>query len=444
MAVGCSGSKPGAVSPKISVEWSAYSGTAIGAPTTLPIDTSRGWRIRTTLLALPENPGQLFKPLSARGRLFAQPSLGDPILANPLFTRDARIGEDDDARAWFSAMQDPADRKTLGVTDSVGVLAQGATLSVEAQAGNRAIELRLYRTDTDQFDLLVAVQSTRAVEAGAAASSESGRESVLIDSIPLDTSHPLVLIIPAPFEGSGVKAVAARFDFSLPSADESFTEAQQTTNQMLEASNAAVMSIPSALPTRSDAWSGYRRALMRDNATDPHRASLNFIASQTDAVIAHDLVVVADEAALEEMNKRLLEAMPQLPRDPRVLGWQMDLIALQVCADRAAKGAVPREMLSVLTIHAGEAGRNTAALADLIRNVATRSDFNMKLMVENLISLEDSSPASRVRAYDWLAARGKAPPGYDPLAPLPQRREALERALAPTAAPATGPTGGVQ
>jgi hypothetical protein len=32
-----------------------------------------------------------------------------------------------------------------------------------------------------------------------------------------------------------------------------------------------------------------------------------------------------------------------------------------------------------------------------------------------------------VRAYDWLAARGAAPEGFDPLAPLPERRAALDR-----------------
>jgi hypothetical protein len=32
-----------------------------------------------------------------------------------------------------------------------------------------------------------------------------------------------------------------------------------------------------------------------------------------------------------------------------------------------------------------------------------------------------------VRAYDWLAARGLAPEGYDPLASSDQRRAALAR-----------------
>ena len=47
------------------------------------------------------------------------------------------------------------------------------------------------------------------------------------------------------------------------------------------------------------------------------------------------------------------------------------------------------------------------------------------MIVENRIYLEDNSPASRVRAYDWLKARGAAPKGFDPLANPRDRREAL-------------------
>jgi hypothetical protein len=48
--------------------------------------------------------------------------------------------------------------------------------------------------------------------------------------------------------------------------------------------------------------------------------------------------------------------------------------------------------------------------------------------------LEDSSPASRVRAFDWLTARGRAPAGYDPLGTPRQRRAALEHGLSTAAA----------
>ena len=43
--------------------------------------------------------------------------------------------------------------------------------------------------------------------------------------------------------------------------------------------------------------------------------------------------------------------------------------------------------------------------------------------------LEDSSPAARVRAYDWLKAHARQPTGYDPLGEAHQRSAAIEKAL---------------
>jgi len=54
--------------------------------------------------------------------------------------------------------------------------------------------------------------------------------------------------------------------------------------------------------------------------------------------------------------------------------------------------------------------------------------LDARVIAENLIYLEDASPASRVRAYDWLQSRGRAPAGFDPLGTPRERRDALEKA----------------
>jgi len=46
---------------------------------------------------------------------------------------------------------------------------------------------------------------------------------------------------------------------------------------------------------------------------------------------------------------------------------------------------------------------------------------------ENFIYLEDISPAARTHAFEWLLSKGEAPDGYDPLAPLKERRAVLNR-----------------
>lgn len=430
--VGCRGGGPTPTLPRIVVDSSAYSGSAIGAPTTRPVDPDQGWMVRTTLLALTEDPGLVLQPLSARGRLFAQPAQGEPILATPQLLRRARIGDDEAARTWFSALQDPAAKRTVGVTESFATLAEGSTLRTSVSLRDRLVEWRLHRSGTDTLDLLVLAKG---MLESADAPPALAQESVLVDAMSLDVNHPIVVVLPVDFEKTGVKSLAARFDFSLPSSDERFVEAAGRTREMLDRSSGMVAGLPTGLPTGPDAWSGYERALAR--ADTNRRASLSFVAMQTGAPIANDLVLVAGDEVLDEISRRLLETMPQLQRDPKLLGWQMDSIALQICAERAEKGTLSREMMSVLVIHAGEAGRNVGSIGSLLKNVRTRSDLVTRLTVENMIYLEDSSPGARVRAYDWLAARGKAPPGYDPLGPFQQRREALERAAAPTTQGAT-------
>jgi hypothetical protein len=67
----------------------------------------------------------------------------------------------------------------------------------------------------------------------------------------------------------------------------------------------------------------------------------------------------------------------------------------------------------------------------LLAAAATSADqaaWLAALVTENRVLLEEGDAAVRARAFDWLDARGLAPDGYDPFAPLAVRREALERA----------------
>jgi hypothetical protein len=93
-----------------------------------------------------------------------------------------------------------------------------------------------------------------------------------------------------------------------------------------------------------------------------------------------------------------------------------------------AAARFPRELAAVLLSHTGQAGRNASSMAEILNGLSDREELQRRLVAENTQYLEDSSPAARIRAYDWLSARQKAPPGYDPLAPSRQRRDALEKA----------------
>jgi hypothetical protein len=66
---------------------------------------------------------------------------------------------------------------------------------------------------------------------------------------------------------------------------------------------------------------------------------------------------------------------------------------------------------------------------EVMRGAGTRQQLEQKLVSENFIYLQDSSPAYRVRAFQWLAVKNLAPRGFDPLDDPKKRREALDAAL---------------
>ena len=157
------------------------------------------------------------------------------------------------------------------------------------------------------------------------------------------------------------------------------------------------------------------------------------LADQTGASLCEDLAMEADDAVLAQLVNDIQSKVSKTPEPDPSVGWLLDHTALQLLAklsDDAANGTgkIPSELTAVLTTHTGEVGRHSSSLDEVLRGLSTRQELDNRLLAENTIFLEDSNPASRVRAYDWLNARHQAPAGYDPLGPAKARRDALERA----------------
>jgi hypothetical protein len=137
---------------------------------------------------------------------------------------------------------------------------------------------------------------------------------------------------------------------------------------------------------------------------------------------------VADDAALEKMlagvAQRLTEVAPATRSDAKFAAV-LEISTLQFLARLLSDNQLPPELGAVLTDYAGEAGRHAGSIEQITNKLTDRKELDVRLIVENRIYLEDNSPASRVRAYDWLKARGQEPKGFDPLASPRDRREAL-------------------
>ena len=88
---------------------------------------------------------------------------------------------------------------------------------------------------------------------------------------------------------------------------------------------------------------------------------------------------------------------------------------------RPAQGPQPRGGGAVSAAVVGRAESGRRRCAGGVRERIVRA----VLIEENKIALESSSPSARLRAADWLATQSVTVPGYDPLGPARERRQAL-------------------
>jgi hypothetical protein len=178
-------------------------------------------------------------------------------------------------------------------------------------------------------------------------------------------------------------------------------------------------------------WPGFENALEAIRQPGTRRAAMVFLASQTGASICEDVALVSDELLLDQLSQNVSQNVTATKdaRTRETLGWLLDYTALDLLTKLQVDGKLPPELESVLSLHAGEAGRHASSMEEIMRNLPSRKDLQSRLVAENLIYLEDSSPAARMRAYDWLTAQEQAPADFDPLADNKQRRESLQRAL---------------
>src|SRR5690606_9781735 len=181
------------------------------------------------------------------------------------------------------------------------------------------------------------------------------------------------------------------------------------------------------------------RSLQQGAAT---RATLAFLAGSTaGSPLALDLVLAADEATLQELAELLRAGLGDGAQAERGtadgdeelaarLPWLLERSAFELLAARLdrddASAAAARGLLAR---HAGDFGMDGGGLRAALARATSRTELDRLLVDENLALLDASSPASRVRAFDWLDARGDAPPGYDPLADRERRSDALARFL---------------
>lgn len=465
LAFGCSRTPPPPYLPpaaKIDVE--QFSGSALSGPTTRavnPADFTSMFVASVKLVALEQPPPvEAMSPLRPQQvRLIASSMGGVPVLATARLTRDVRLASGAEAKHVVSRLNANAFGRSAPMGSFELAVPAGSTAVVRAaderrssDGSPRGAKVFMYRPTTTttttmgvqapaELELALSVEDQMPAADGSgpadAGVAQYTRELVVLRAVPVTEPADLALAVPFQYADRRNRAVLVLIHVEPGSADSaSARKALELADAALGRSVAEAATRPTTQAVIPDDWPGYTAALAGLSDPSSRRASLAYLSSHTGAAICEDATLVADDAGLESFSRELNAqvAGTQPPRTTDALAWALDAAALRSAAKLQSEGKLPAELLAVLIRHAGQAAQNAAGVAEMLAGSKDRRDFESRLVAENLVYLEDSSPAARVRAFDWLRSRGQAPPGFDPLAPPRERRAALERAFEAMAA----------
>ena len=252
-----------------------------------------------------------------------------------------------------------------------------------------------------------------------------------------ETVRSFLVLIPSPFDLSDVRTIAIHVVLgdALGGSAEGLPERTQAVVQVVaDVQKVAFELTKSALvfghvPTSTERT--IRAALEGLRYATDLRAVFAYLTGVLEPPMALDFVLTASEENLVALAERVAtertvnsDASPQIGFDAR---WSIERGSWALLAGTALQGdQVSSSEKSLLLRHGGEVGRFPSLIEEALAACSSCEAFQLRLEKENRVFLKDASPAARVRALDWLLARGLAPAGYDPLASRADRRHALD------------------
>ncbi len=430
----------------------------------LPDEDQDAFLVRVDLAALEFFPDDAFEPLADQIRMISVTRDDVPLLPASRLTRGARIGTAPSREALRVLFEKEEFGRQAHVATLFAALRPDVTAAFELieliasphpytwEPIVRRGELRVQRSSGEhsgELRIVLALEDLVEPSIGDAESLDDAaprkpapavlqREEILLDPRSIEGSDTFVLLFASPFGRGAVKALAAIVEISDRTA-----LSGTNTLRLEKALNrcAAELKPPTATPiaehgpSREFSRLGLESALARLAVPGQTRGALLYLADATDAALSRDLALAADDIHVDVAAESLLDAAgPNPPGDAAGLGWLLEQSTYRLLIEYARNEGMTPELEGALVRHAGELGRHTSDLEDAVNQSRALTEFRERLLQENRLFLEDFSPAARIRAFDWLAVRGSAPRGYDPLASLKERRAALEKAYEADAA----------
>ncbi len=449
--------------------------------------TVQPWILDCELLYLEDLPPLGVSPLAPRADLVADLRGGAPLLPSASLGADADILVGSPAASFLTDLRGGASGRWLALAGGPTALPAGSTYALDALAleavpdpvdflgefsdrgpiprrvglrlghpsAGGALRVALVLQDLDPEQESLRLQQL--AEAGAAAPlppMAPEDELVRMELLRVADSYDpgmgaLVLIVPSPFAGGNGRAFALVVEPR--TAEESTIGGEKGPSKVAasalaraaasseRASRAATLEAPSTSETQGIELEAALTAMQNGSP----RSALLLLTERTGAALAGDLAITLTRSDLQAMAGSLFEEQTpaQLARTPRSVPLTLERAAYSLLLGRALEGSIQPEQASLLHLHTGALGPFPDALKEILRQASDLADLESRLTAENLTFLEDSSSASRLRAHDWLRARGRSIEGFDPLAERDARRAVLEAARSAKLAPADSTSG---
>lgn len=436
--------QPPALSPSLSYRAGGpFALPATGIAGTVDPSPGEALTVRMRWMALAREPESL-RPLLADATLIAAPRSAEPFLAAGQLARGAGIVPAADLEKFIATLERGKPGDTAEIAATTALLPPGVTASFAVADDARRIELDLYRLNSTATTAPATTATTGPSERIqiSLALDETGaaRERVVLPPRPVPPGGQVALVLPWRSSSPQVTAIAAIIEFGPPSDSPDYTEAVAEYVKQLKGPVGDAPAPQASHP----GWPGLAAALQAVDGPANARVAMVYLARETGAELFGDAALVASDATLFDWSNRIRQRLGEQPSPmaPAELGWVLDRVALEQLAALQAAEKLPPDLVGVLARHAGEAARNAGSLEELSK-AQNREQLQLRLITENFTYLEDASPSARVRAYDWLKQRGRAPAKYDPLAPAKERSAAMDAALsAGTLVPETANTPG--
>jgi len=422
-----------------------YAGSVLSGPTTAPANSQTfAMIVHVRWVALAKMPDAPSASVGSRARLIVAGNTDAPLLGSPGLTGSVRLVEGAAAAALAKSFTGPPSPTQAPIADRTAALPDGVTSVFSANIGDGAspkqsVELRISRstaiTPTSQpggTSLQCSLAIARNDPFAISSSPASQSETALFDLFIASSGNAVVLLVPMRFADPRETVLAASIEIRLAEKNAADDATIAQCDADLKQSNQQLADRTGTLPIGISQSAGISSAFRAMRLPDQQRASLVYLADQTNAHLTQDVALVADNSALLQLSQKVLAGAGNVSPDAlAALGWVLDRSSFELLtslADSPEGSKLPPELATVLTQFAGEAARHSASLDEIAHGMSSEADLRNRIIAQNLVFLTDSSPSSRVRAFDWLNSRRLAPAGYDPLGSARERRMAMDRA----------------